>query len=122
MKNIMPKYLLTILVVSCFMISCSPQVTIWNEIPIMERGKEFQVSERTDVKAYTYTIAATPEEAEIFYKEQMTSLGWDLFDEQIQEVSGDQSKMLFYGKGPQTLTIDIFSKDNQTYIGFVLYQ
>ena len=118
----MKKYLLTIFVITCLLISCSPQMTIWNDIPVMAGGKEFYVPERTDVKAYTYTVTTTPEEAEKFYKEQMLPLGWDLFEEQNQEALGSQVKMLFYGKGPQTLTVEIFVKDSQTYIGFVLYE
>ncbi len=113
---------LLIISMACFLFSCSPQVTDWEEIPVMKGGKEFSAPARTDVKAYTYIVTVTPEEAEIFYKEKMPPLGWDLFEEQTQEIFGDQSKTLYYGKGPQTLTIDIFTKDKQTYISFVLYE
>lgn len=118
----MRKYLLTIFVISCLLISCSPQAADWEGIPVMKGGKEFHVPESADPKAYSYIVTATPEEAEQFYKEQMPRLGWDLFEEQKQEVFGDQSKMLFYGRGSQTLTVEIFLKDSQTYIGFVLYE
>jgi hypothetical protein len=122
MNRKMQKYLFTILILSFFLISCSPQTTVWEGIPIIDNGQEFYTPERTDLKAYAYTVTLTPKEAEQFYKDQMPSLGWNLFDEQKQEAFGEQSKMLFYGKGLQTLTIDFSATEGRTYIGFVLYE
>lgn len=70
----------------------------WNGIPVMPQAAAGE--EVTGL--YSYTAAATTQEAIDYYKAQLTLLGWS--EQFVQE---GEPAVMFYVKDPQSLTITI---------------
>jgi hypothetical protein len=74
--------------------------TRWNGIPIMPDA----TTGEEDEDAYFYSVAATPEEVEAYYAEQLPPLGWQLFAEGTGE---NGATLILYKKGSSILTLSI---------------
>jgi len=70
-------------------------LTNWEDIPVMPNA----IAGDGDSKGYSFTIKASPDEVQKFYKKEMTKLGWNMFAS---------------GQGTTSAVILIFMKDSKT--------
>ena len=85
-------------------------VTEWNGIPIMPQataGQEF------DSTTYSFKAEVTVKEAQDFYTEKLTALGWTQPFSLPGEATG---AIMLFSKEDQTLTITITSQEGSTVV------
>jgi hypothetical protein len=97
--------------------SLNPQgtpVTEWNGIPIMPQataGQEF------DANNYSFKATATVTEAQEFYNEQLTGLGWS---QPFSMPGGEDAAFLLFEKDDKSLTIIIAQTDGSVVVRLTL--
>ena len=113
--------LVTTLLAACARTSSS-EITFWNDLPIMPDAVEMRaISNQYEYPACNYTIKADMDAVEEFYDEQMEIAGWELLGKGDTSAAGMDAIDLWFAKDKHTVSVQIFMKDDRTYVGLVLY-
>ena len=91
-------------------VTSSPIPSAWNDFPIMPQSTEDQEG----ATSYTYTIKASPQEVQDYYKREMPKFGWKLLT--VGAAQNNNAIMLFQKNATPGNIIIKARSDGTTYV------
>lgn len=120
-KQLAPHVLLIVMVSSCVTGPARPTVPAdWQDIPIMPNA--VQSTELPEVTAYHYAVGADTKTVERFYLDRLKASGWELLGKGDASAHDMKSIDLWFSRGQEIRTIQIWEQDGITHVAIIREQ